>query len=434
MLKSVLIALLVLSSIVTAHAEPIPTHAEPIPAHAQLAELTAGAACQDCHEHVVRGVHATLGCRACHGAAGNVADPTTIANKAVGCSGCHEQSEHIFDHAMSTREAEQEFCQRSWSQADPQFFDTNCMGCHVTRCLDCHGEGHAIDRPSTETCSQCHNGYFVGWDFSGRAPREDSVRYQRGGQNHGQYYLKMRPDVHAEAGMDCGDCHTMASLQQGKVVASSCLDCHDPDPNVIEHSVAAHLEKMECVSCHAAWSAQEYGTFYIKTTDSSNRNFFRVRPTNDQYVKSSYLKRQDSPILGLNERGRVSPIRPQFIAYYSEIENNQPVGDENRLLAAEWKAYTPHTIRRGTVMCDSCHNEPRRFMLQPEEKRIYRPDRDGLGLSSFWSQDGQQVVNGSFYPAERFQRMSRRDRNYAELYVRKWQTFLKKDETSSAPQ
>ncbi len=85
-------------------------------------------------------------------------------------------------------------------------------------------------------------------------------------------------------------------------------------------------------------------------------------------------------------------------------------------------------------MCDSCHNEPRRFMLQPEEKRIYRPDRDGLGLSSFWRPEGQLVVNGSFYPLERFQRMSRRDRNYAELYVRKWQTFLKKDETSSAPQ
>ena len=424
MLKSVLTALLLLSSIVAAHAELVQAHAH----------LTAGAACQDCHDHVVSGVHAKLGCRECHGVAGNVADPTTIDNNAVGCTGCHEQAERIFDHAMSTRVAEQEFCQRSWSQADPQFFDTNCMGCHVTSCLDCHGEGHAIDRPDTETCLQCHNGYFVGWDFSGRAPREDSVRYQRGEQNHEQHYLKMRPDVHSEVGMDCGDCHTMESLQAGQVVASRCIDCHDPDPTVIEHSVAAHLDNMECVSCHAAWSAQEYGTFYIKTTDSSNRNYFRVRQTNDQYVKSSYLKRQNSPILGLNERGRVSPIRPQFIAYYSEIENNQPVGDENRLLAAEWKAYTPHTIRRGTVMCDSCHNEPRRFMLQPEEKRIYRPDRDGLGLSSFWRPEGQLIVNGSFYPLERFQRMSRRDRNYAELYVRKWQTFLKKDETSSAPQ
>ncbi|MCD6525570.1 MAG: cytochrome C [Desulfuromonas sp.] len=411
-LKSVLSALLLLSSVAGAVAAPAP--------------------CQRCHEQNLVGVHQRLACLDCHGAYGNLGKPTSMATAAAGCVHCHAESDHIFRQAMTTRQAEQRFCQRSWGQADHDFFAVNCTGCHVTNCLDCHGDdGHAIHSPGSEACYRCHNGYFVGWEFAGRAPREDSIRYQRGPEDNAQHYLKMRPDVHADAGMDCGDCHNMASLQAGKQVAQHCLGCHDPDPQVIEHSIPAHMQKLECVSCHAGWAAQEYGTFYIQTRDSSNRSYFRVRKTNDQYVKSSYLKRQDLPPLGLNEGGRVAPIRPQFIAYYSEMENNKPIGAENRLLAAEWKAFAPHTIRRGTPMCDSCHGNARRFMLEPLAQRIYRPDLDGLGLDSFWRTEGQTVVNGSFFSPARFNRMSKKSTEYSRKYVEKWQNFLKKDGASS---
>lgn len=415
MLKSVLSALLFLISVA-----------------AGLAQPPLVAPCLQCHAQTLTGAHAGLACVSCHGMHGNLSNPAAMAHAAAGCVGCHPGTAQIFEQAMSTRQDEIAFCQRSWSQADPDFFDTNCMGCHVTRCLDCHGaSGHAIERPDSEVCQQCHNGYYVGWDYAGRAPREDSVRYQRGAMAQGQHYLKMRPDVHFEAGMVCGDCHSMNSLQQGRPSSRRCVDCHQPDPQVIEHRVAAHLEKMECVSCHAAWSAQEYGTFYIQTRDSSNRDYFRVRKTTEHYVKSSYLKRQGLPVLGLNAQGQVSPIRPQFIAYFSAMANNQALGAENRLMAAEWKAYRPHTVRRGAPLCDSCHSAAQRFMLEEPGKQIYRPDLDGLGLESFWRAAGQRVVNGSFYPASRFQRLLNRERDYAKLYVEKWQSFLSNDGASS---
>jgi hypothetical protein len=82
-------------------------------------------------------------------------------------------------------------------------------------------------------------------------------------------------------------------------------------------------------------------------------------------------------------------------------------------------------------MCNQCHGNARRFILEPLEKRIYRPDRDGLGLESFWRSDGQQVVNGSFLTPERFDRMSRKTPEYSRGYVEKWQDFLKKDAASS---
>ncbi|WP_316347923.1 selenite/tellurite reduction operon b-type cytochrome iron-sulfur cluster-binding subunit ExtO [Desulfuromonas acetoxidans] len=220
----------------------------------------------------------------------------------------------------------------------------------------------------------------------------------------------------------------------GKVSAKSCRDCHDVNPDIIEHGIAAHLENMECVSCHASWAAQEYATYYVETINSSNRAYFRVKPTgNERYVKSSYLKRQDLPPLGVNEEGRVAPIRPQFQAYYSKVVENQPQGEENQRLASEWKVFTPHTIRRGTALCDQCHGNARRFILEPLEQRIYRPDRDGLGIDSLWRAEGQRVVNGRFMPPARFERMSQKTPEYSRGYVKKWQDFLKKDAASSKP-
>ncbi len=389
----------------------------------------------------------------------NSVDVACLGTTTDNCLKCHAEQQQIFQHAMSTRAAEKQFCQRSWGAQDGDFFATNCVGCHVSSCLDCHATvdgyntgdegderagvgadrggvvgdrvGNKIQRPDNEVCYRCHNGYFVGWDFAGRAPREDSVRYQRGPQANGQHYLKMRPDIHAEAGMQCADCHSMASLARGEKSSKTCRDCHTVDKGIIEHSIPAHLQKMECASCHAAWAAQDYGTYYIRTENSDNRQFFRVRKVNDKYIKSSYLKRQDLPPLGLNARGLVAPIRPQFIAYYSAMVDNKAVGVENNLLLAQWKAFTPHTIRRGTVMCNGCHGNSKRFMLQPLEQRKYRPDLDGLTLQSFWRAEGQEVVNGSFYPADSFARMSQKSLQYSRKYVEKWQSFLKKDAASS---
>jgi hypothetical protein len=380
----------------------------------------------------VTGAHAGLECDACHNASEQAQTLAAGESGAPGCSKCHAGMEHIFNHNMATREPEQEFCERSWNKADPEFFATNCMGCHVDNCLDCHGgDPHAIQRPDTEACLECHNGYFVGWDYMGRTPRDDHERYQRGPKAQEQHYLKMRPDVHAEAGMSCGECHGMESLSRGELSSRTCTDCHEPDPEVIEHGIEAHMQRMTCAACHAAWSAQEYGTFYIQTENSSNADYFPVRKPSENYRKSAYLKRHDRPVLGVNAAGLVSPIRPQFIAYFSHMRENKPVGEENRLLAAEWKAYTPHTIQRGGPMCDACHADARRFVLQPDEQRVYRPDLDGLQLNGFWNQSGQKVSNGRFYTREEFEHLRDPGSDYKRRYIQKWQQFLNPADASS---
>ena len=134
---------------------------------------------------------------------------------------------------------------------------------------------------------------------------------------------------------------------------------------------------------------------------------------------------------GVNDRGRISPIRPQFIAYYSDLRGGGPPEIENRLLAAQWKAFFPHTVRGGTVMCDDCHDNRRRYLLEKEEERIYRIDLDEMGLTSFWNQTGQKVSNGSFVSPQRFSVITKKSAAYSKAYVAKWKSLLDRVEDSS---
>ncbi len=376
--------------------------------------------------------HVALACGSCHRQGGADSDPAARSNRANGCAICHRGHERIFDHAMGQRSGEQQFVQRSYGRFDTDFWDKNCNACHLTGCLDCHADG--LKKPSVATCQRCHSGYYTGWDYSGRAPREDNMRYQRGIAVNGETFLKMLPDVHYRAGMTCGACHSMVSLAEGKRSSKGCRDCHKPGMKIIEHRIPAHLQRLECYACHSAWAPQEYGTFFLRFRDRQLKEDFDLKPgPHAEYQRSAYLKKQDTPPLGINAAGRISPIRPMFIAYYTDIMHARNNGPENDLLAAEWRAWFPHTVQRGSVTCEGCHDNPVRFLLEPESRRIYNLKKDGMSLESFWQQSGQRVSNGSFMAAERYLRMSSKTPAYTKAYVEKWKTFLNRVDHSSQP-
>lgn len=411
--------------------------------------------CRDCHRVTLTGIHADLPCLSCHQSeTSTLGDPAAAAGRAAGCLGCHRGYAGLFDTAMATRKGERLFVQRSIGALDPDFFQNKCGSCHLASCTDCHGgSGHAIAQATDRSCFACHKGYFVGTDYYGMAPREDSLRYQRGELAYGETYLKMTPDVHAEAGMKCGACHSMTSLAAGARSSKSCLDCHKVSQEVIEHRIGAHLEKMECSACHSAWAPQEYGTFYLRFTDSPSQEEYGLRGNagagaaggrgdTGSYLKSAYLRKQDAPPLGINARGKVSPIRPEFVLYFSDIRNDRPAGGwtgagsesmENRLLAAEWRAYFPHTVRRGTVMCEGCHDNPRRYIMESPQDRIYQLQADGMTLPSFWDRTGQKVTNGDFLPESRYEQLNKKSGTYQRAYLEKWQSLVRHVENSSQP-
>lgn len=391
--------------------------------------------CRVCHRVDLAGTHAKLACLECHvSESATVADPAAAGVESP-CVRCHREFGAIFTHAMATRADERGFVARSYGRMDGRFFEKNCNGCHLKSCLDCHeGGGHRIGKPVTDRCLSCHRGDHVGWDYAGRAPREDSLRYQRGTSAEGEHFLSMRPDIHYEKGIGCGECHSMKSLASGRKSSKWCVDCHRISTRPVEHRIQAHLDRMECYACHSAWAPQEYGTFFLRFTESPSREDFWLKgsETPGEYLRSAFLKKQDGPPLGLNSRGMVSPIRPQYIAYYTHIRRERVVGRENRLVAAEWKAYFPHTVRRGTVMCDECHDVPAKYLLELRQDRIFRMGEDGMTLESFFDQSGQKVANGAFVSAAHYRRLSERRPAFQKGYLEKWQVFSGRAGSSSS--
>lgn len=345
------------------------------------------------------------------------------------CVSCHRAAQGVLTGVMGTRRREREFAHRAFGRDGEKFFAASCTGCHVTRCADCHGAGAAFAaKPKDEACLACHRGYYTGWDYHGHAAREDHERYQRGPLANGEHALKMLSDVHAERGIGCADCHTMRSLQEGRRTGKTCRDCHPkPSPKVPEHAITAHLDKMQCWACHSAWASQEYGTFLVRARTPAQEQAFAPLPQWGEWRKSGYLKRQDAPPLGLDARGLVSPVRPEFILFATDPQR----GWENKLLAAEWTPFFPHTVRRGTTTCLGCHDTPRRFLLENDSDRVYRPDEDGLPMRSFWNRNGQTMRRGTFFPAERYRLMNRKSPTFVREHLKQWQDILDRVDRSS---
>ncbi len=324
----------------------------------------------------------------------------------------------IFSHNMATREREIRFVKKSIKDRDPLFFKKNCGYCHVKSCFDCHFKEKTL--PTTYTCLNCHRKYFIGIEYIGLAEKEDNIRYKRGVKFKGDYYLKMRADIHYRAGIPCRKCHTMKSFLNNKKSTYTCSSCHVPDKEIIEHQVPEHLKNLECYACHSSWTVQEYGTFFIHFKNSKAYEFYPLKRVSKDYIKSSFMKIYSIPSLGINKSGKVSPIRPEFILYSTIVEKNKVI-EENKLLVAQWKAVFPHTVQRGSVICDRCHFSPKRFLLQ--KSKIFKLNK--MRLIDFWYQKSQKVINGTFFGYKRFNKISKPNKRFVSLYEKKWQQILK---------
>lgn len=382
--------------------------------------------CSDCHKVKQDTSHANVDCLTCHPASKDHFQKSISVNENTVCLTCHKKYKGMQNSIMHTQKGEWQQIHRAMGKEAERFKENNCQSCHVQTCSDCHMEkgSHLLTKPDNTQCYSCHNGYFTGIEYQGLALKNEHKRFQRGVKIDDQYYQAMLPDVHFEAGLTCADCHSMMSLSEGKKTAKTCTDCHTSiDKTIPEHQVETHLTKMECYTCHSAWAAQEYGTFFMEFENSKMQRLYNsVTTQSGNWVRSSFLKENGAFPLGKNERNKVSPIRPQFILYLTKIIQKDVIY-ENVLKAAEWKAFMPHSVRRETVMCDSCHDNDKRLMLLQEEDDIYDMKKNKLSLKSFWNNEGQTVYNGDFLDNATVNRIKGRSKQYLKGYIQKWKTL-----------
>lgn len=150
--------------------------------------------------------------------------------------------------------------------------------------------------------------------------------------------------------------------------------------------IPQHQEGMECYACHADWVPQCYGC-HVKVDYSEgkkgtdwimNGNARKPDGTTADYplgtngLKSpgkvsetrSFL-RWETPVLGINGEGRVSPMMPGCQVITTVIgpdgKNmvNNKIWDTPEGKGIDTAAVQPHTAGRSARTCESCHSNPK---------------------------------------------------------------------------
>jgi hypothetical protein len=389
--------------------------------------------------------------------------------RAAGCAACHmpyaaDGLSHTGDRAVAALQDELRAGKRPQKRGYP-------LRHRLTRAIP------------TSQCLTCHNGHRVGMDYVGLAERdyEESYRFNApDGESPSLIYgldpRGMTPDIHHERGLACIDCHNgrevmghgTVARHSGEQVTIRCQDCHgtpargprtnkisvvDSRGNILshvrrdagqtiltskstgrrhvvpalngpsiplDHRVPEHIQKMECHSCHALWSYQDFGFHLLREDRADYQKWAPLWMQNDPQVQEllrlnlprppglwapprarDYLdgtsrpgvwfsgfsyRRLENPIFGINGRGKTSVFRPLHQFVVSQVDERGQVLLDSRIMKTldgkpglGFNPYTPHSIRRPVRSCEGCHLNPRAIGLGNR----FAPAKNGKGKQ--WS-------------------------------------------------
>lgn len=265
-----------------------------------------------------------------------------------------------------------------------------CVDCHTS--IDVHGDGNIY--PATVyqveiTCYDCHGTpEKYPWELSVGYGTPVTLEGNRGIFEDGarEYLLTSRGNIKSNwikqeekayvVSKYTGKRHEIPLLkeitsrnafktQQGKVAMST---------------IQQHIEKLECYACHATWAPQCFGchmqydrrvkgTDWIGTSKKVNTTTGRqiiTKDFGDLSLENRSFMRWESPLLGINVRGKVSPLAPGCQVFYT-------FRDEKGEMKALNKHYTtstghnsptlapinPHATSLVARTCEDCHTNPK---------------------------------------------------------------------------
>ena len=159
-----------------------------------------------------------------------------------------------------------------------------------------------------------------------------------------------------------------------------------PNAMVAMSAVGKHMETMECYACHADWAPQCYGCHVTVDYSKGKTDVDWIKTANvrgedglsaDYAIGTNGLKgpgkvsetrsylRWETPVLGINGEGRVSPLMPGCQVITTVIDKNgntvvnNEIWDTSEGKGLDHAAVQPHTAGRKARSCESCHNNPK---------------------------------------------------------------------------
>lgn len=295
-----------------------------------------------------------------------------------------------------------------------------------------HPVRHVITtRIPAEQCLHCHNrGGRTGVSYIGtmEADPYGTPFTKDGGKQaelHGKHYNHLQKDIHYEKGMMCIDCHTSRELhgdgniygKKEEAVEIRCENCHGTVDkrsdlktawgNKIEnvrreggkvvlkskysgkdHSVTqltdlaaagrlppamaipAHKTKLECYSCHSRWTPQCYGCHAKRDDRETAADWLSGEKTAGKWTESRSYLRWETPVLGINTKGKVSPYVPGCQAIFTHIDKDGKTVSLNKIFTTSHgqsglsqNPIQPHTISSKARTCEDCHSNPKALGL-----------------------------------------------------------------------
>ncbi len=197
----------------------------------------------------------------------------------------------------------------------------------------------------------------------------------------------------------CLTCHSKGKVIVTKISGKK-LFAKKFNNNILPHKLHKNLE---CYSCHSVWGFQDFamnviredykGYFkwkFLKDTNIPDTQYILYKSLGDYgdiekfkrgkiYIPSKQLppeetdyidnkkklgvwyigwayRRWSDPILGINQRGRISPVRPDYQFYVSWTDKDYNVIINNKKMLFNFSPYVPHTTTKYGRGCFSCHN------------------------------------------------------------------------------
>ncbi len=355
--------------------------------------------------------------------------------RASGCAACH-----VLYSDAGTYEGGDKAIPRD--QKDRPRFHRITSRIDETQCLHCHNRGGRTGVSYIGTMES--DGYGTPWSETGGKQGklhgknynhlQANVHYEKGMtcidchtkrdiHGDGNIYTKREQAVEIE----CEDCHgtlekrselktswgnKLDNLKErdGKVILTGKLDGKThvvPQIAEIEFgteghiamvAIGAHLKKLECYACHATWAPQCYGCHAKQDIGKKSGDWLNAKPADDPSVAShkgnraqsafdwqesrSYL-RWETPTLGINTEGKVSPFIPGCQVIYTRMDGEKNL-EHNRIFTTVdgtnglgTNPIQPHTTTKKARSCADCHMSRKAIGLG---SGYYLPRANGLDI------------------------------------------------------
>lgn len=333
--------------------------------------------------------------------------------RASGCAACH-----VLYSDAGTYEGGDKAIDKT--KTDRPMFHRITSKIPETQCLHCHNRGGRTGVSFIGTMES--DGYGTPWTEKGGKQGklhgkhynhlQANVHYENGMtcidchtkqdmHGDGNIYAKKEQAVEVE----CEDCHGTAKARtnlktswgnplgnlkekDGKVYLTAKLTGKEHLVSQVSEielgtegytahvAVPSHLEKMECYTCHARWAPQCYGCHAKQDIGKPNGDWLTPQAGGDPSMAShkgnraktafswnesrSYLS-WETPVLGINSEGKVSPFIPGCQAIFTQVQgekglvNNKIFTTSDGTSGIGTNQIQPHTTSRKARSCADCH-------------------------------------------------------------------------------